>query len=366
MESLQEFGQTSLKTGGRRPIRARQEDQVSSPGIQVFSPGINGISNGLRGFTLIELLVVIAIIAVLIALLLPAVQQAREAARRAQCKNNLKQLGLALHNYHGTHNIFPPGSIVRETDNNHNANEMLLPYVDQATVYNQLDFNLSVNDKYNRDILKGKTFSFQLCPSNPMAAKLFDYNGNGTNVQGACYIVVAGPIPYSAPAGSDCAISGLSSCTSSGASNKNSPGMFGRGDINYNNFNGCRIRDVTDGTSNTLMMGEAVPHLNSSLGIWQTTSWFLTTGIKINSPQRAFLDPATYEESNSIVAKRHWTWIDVGYAPIVLNSGISSFHIGGAHALRADGSVVFLSENINFQTLHWLGDKADGHPLGEY
>ena len=100
-----------------------------------------------RGFTLIELLVVIAIIAVLIALLLPAVQQAREAARRSQCKNNLKQLGLAFHNYHDTANCFPPGYFlilaIPQTDQHvKGGNVHLLPYIDQAPVYNQLDQNV--------------------------------------------------------------------------------------------------------------------------------------------------------------------------------------------------------------------------------
>lgn len=95
------------------------------------------------GFTLIELLVVIAIIAILIALLLPAVQQAREAARRTQCKNNLKQLGLALHNYHDTHSVFPPGLLGRCTTPDLNASGlvMLLPYIEQNNLYSQFNFS---------------------------------------------------------------------------------------------------------------------------------------------------------------------------------------------------------------------------------
>jgi prepilin-type N-terminal cleavage/methylation domain-containing protein len=112
-----------------------------------------------RGFTLIELLVVIAIIAVLIALLLPAVQQAREAARRTQCKNNMKQLGLAMHNYHDTFRVFPPGWIaVDPATNAQSAHEgisgfgwgtMLLPQIDQSPLYNQLNLNLAINDPAN-------------------------------------------------------------------------------------------------------------------------------------------------------------------------------------------------------------------------
>ena len=100
-----------------------------------------------RGFTLIELLVVIAIIAILIALLLPAVQQAREAARRTQCKNNLKQLGLALHNYHDVHRCFPFGH--EGTTKSFSAFSMLLPYLEQANVYNQIDFNVPISHANN-------------------------------------------------------------------------------------------------------------------------------------------------------------------------------------------------------------------------
>ena len=95
-----------------------------------------------RGFTLIELLVVIAIIAILIALLLPAVQQAREAARRTQCRNNLKQMGIALHNYHDNFNIFPPGGLQASTDGGGASFlAMLLPFMDQGPAYNRMDFN---------------------------------------------------------------------------------------------------------------------------------------------------------------------------------------------------------------------------------
>src|SRR6056297_1446776 len=104
-----------------------------------------------RGFTLIELLVVIAIIAILVALLLPAVQQAREAARRSSCKNNLKQLGLAMHNYHDVHDCFPLGMVHRI-----NWRVSILPYLEQSTIFNQLDFNESFqgnNPSVNTQVL---------------------------------------------------------------------------------------------------------------------------------------------------------------------------------------------------------------------
>ena len=113
-----------------------------------------------KGFTLIELLVVIAIIAILIALLLPAVQQAREAARRSTCKNNLKQIGISLHNYHDVHNAFPPGWIAVENNSPNIEGEsgfgwgtMLLPYMDQAPLYQQMDFTVAMDVAPNRDLL---------------------------------------------------------------------------------------------------------------------------------------------------------------------------------------------------------------------
>ena len=123
-----------------------------------------------RGFTLIELLVVIAIIAVLIALLLPAVQQAREAARRSQCKNNLKQLGLALHNYHGTFNVLPAGrySLAGTTYLGHSTFTMLLPYFDQAPLYNSMNTSVGFNSAPNFGAPSLTILTGLLCPSNPV------------------------------------------------------------------------------------------------------------------------------------------------------------------------------------------------------
>ena len=131
-----------------------------------------------RGFTLIELLVSIAIIAVLIALLLPAVQQAREAARRTQCKNNLKQIGLAMHNYHDTHNGFPNGNIASSARGWGMSWYMrILPYVDQAPVYNKLNFSGTqpgwsccgdTVGQANGDVIRGIRFAFTVCPSSSL------------------------------------------------------------------------------------------------------------------------------------------------------------------------------------------------------
>ena len=198
-----------------------------------------------KGFTLIELLVVIAIIAVLIALLLPAVQQAREAARRSQCKNNLKQLALALHNYHDSFKLFPPGSfagvyaqyVSGGLDGSRKCwMQMILPYIDQAPMYNQLTpyFNNGTDMlSVPQSIIATKIAVLQ-CPSDPAAGKISStsqgFIGN--------YVLCSGPHdPTTSVNGSTVGLK--------------LNGMF------YG-ISSTKIGDVTDGTSNTVMGGELI------------------------------------------------------------------------------------------------------------
>lgn len=228
-----------------------------------------------RGFTLIELLVVIAVIAVLIALLLPAVQQARERARAVQCSNNLKQIGLALHNYEGSHRLFPP-SFLRQEDGNPppptggsalqyrshwTGFHLMLPYLEQGSLHKKFDFNgtwlssmIDVNDRsswqWNRTVVP--TF---ICPSAP---HLFDVVGE-TGVPGSTSHWMAGAVnDYSFCHGTDI----IKSVPGSGEETcpggllhywKNTPTQT-RGAFGYNSA--CRMTDFKDGTSNTMIMGE--------------------------------------------------------------------------------------------------------------
>ena len=301
------------------------------------------------GFTLIELLVVIAIIAVLIALLLPAVQQAREAARRTQCKNNLKQIGLALHNYHDSLNVFPYcstyplGGTVK-----HTWVELVLPYIDNAPLYNQINFSLA-NDATaptnNRALFDSKTFGFIQCPSNPHSTTLTCKDGSlfreyPVRIQSLAYPLMSGSIQPD-NVSTDC---GCQSCFCNTETTANRtwnsshsfgrwPGIFNRGVVT------SRIRDITDGTSTTIMAAE---RNSEECGWGGAFSWNFTnvyTGQKINSPTRT-----------TNIGSDWWR-----------NCGSSSYHVGGAHVLMGDGAVKFLSNNIDHRTYCFLGDKADGN-----
>jgi prepilin-type N-terminal cleavage/methylation domain-containing protein len=303
------------------------------------------------GFTLIELLVVIAIIAVLIALLLPAVQQAREAARRTQCKNNLKQIGLALHNYHDAIGMFPYCSTYPiNAAYKHTWVELILPYIDNAPLYNQINFNLpndATTPSNNQALFASKGFAFIKCPSNPFSDTLTCKDGSlfreyPAAIQGLGYPLMSGTIqPDSIPPACGCencfcnSESTASHTWNSSQSYTKFPGIFNRG------VTISRLKDVTDGTSNTMLAAERNAE---ECGWGGAFSWNFTnvyTGQKINSPTRT--------TSNS----SDW-W---------RNCGSSSHHVGGVHVLLADGSVRFLSDSIDFRLYCFLGDKADGNTV---
>jgi prepilin-type N-terminal cleavage/methylation domain-containing protein len=320
------------------------------------------------GFTLVELLVVIAIIGLLVALLLPAVQAAREAARRMQCSNNLRQLGLALHMYHDTHKKFPYASNFADSIAqcgdftavglpHHSGNVALLPYVEQGPLFEKLSINESIDGgPSNRNALRGLFLPAFTCPSNALKrtgrrADGANFNGFDGPVQEGMYRFCGGSMNNTMVNTRDCTKAANSFCLNAdGGVNggwtcvHTNPlavrAIFARG------VTATELRNVTDGTSNTIMMGETKPHYSEFGALW---TWNVPTSLfslKLNS---AFLKTA---ERNRTVS-----WLDA--------QGHASYHPGGAQFVMADASVRFLSDAIDYPTYCLYGDRADGQPISE-
>lgn len=336
-----------------------------------------------RGFTLIELLVVIAIIAVLIALLLPAVQQAREAARRTQCKNNLKQLGLACHNYHDVSQQFPQnydGRPLNETVNGSWQGNpgcfgwivMALPYLDQAPLYNRFNFNDQSGGSgslgwtsQNNTAAASTVLTALLCPSNPQPPTLgvdvagcggggtfnntkvgrTDYTGNLGFIAGdwrSCLVQDGGNIPLTK--GGEAVGTVLDAWGEGGSINNYLQNMNGV----FSFFGTGKIRDITDGSSNTILLmedhhwsvGKQNPSQNAGDVGWASSMQVSTAANLINQGYG-------YNDSH----KCH---------------GISSTHVGGAHVLMADGSVRFINENLGLTVLQAIATRGSGVPAGEF
>tara|TARA_R110002095_G_scaffold80197_2_gene68885 strand:+ start:13586 stop:14509 length:924 start_codon:yes stop_codon:yes gene_type:complete len=297
------------------------------------------------GFTLIELLVVIAIIAILIALLLPAVQQAREAARRSSCKNNLKQIGLAIHNYHDVHRVFPPGHILNNVLSDMvTLQGMLWPYLEQAALANKILPSSNwggCGDTTQSGLLGTKLPVFE-CPSDPGTADF-----GHTCRSRSSYVSNAGIGVLKKEA--------LPSHT---------PGVF------YQNSK-VAFANLTDGASNTMGMSEIIRVDVSMAGAYRGV-WSYPEGSHYQhdrTPNTPIADDlrtsmCSVSDPQDPLAPCIGTYADHASRKILMSA--RSRHIGGVHSLLMDGSVRFVSSNIDLTTWRALGTRNRNEVIGEY
>ncbi len=321
-----------------------------------------------KGFTLVELLVVIAIIGVLVGLLLPAVQAAREAARRMQCSNNLKQIGLALHNYESAMKTLPAGTFndaTKGTANNASPHPMLMPYIEQSNAFQLFDFRFDLNTHANNRTARQQNVPTFLCPSHPASAP---------------FVLP----PTQCPDG--CGQTNYVQSLGNNANYASNNGPFGR------RF-GAKFRDLTDGLTNTalfaeILMGPAagspttgiVPAgspsdymvaTNLPFGTWDASP----TGDKIAVPEcdnratSAYLYRGKQYYRGIVVATyySHTLTPNSRRRDCIRGTGVDrghlatrSFHTGGANVVLGDGSVHFASDSVDEVVWRAIGSRADG------
>ncbi|QDT64684.1 DUF1559 domain-containing protein [Calycomorphotria hydatis] len=317
-----------------------------------------------RAFTLVELLVVIAVIGVLIALLLPAVQQAREAARRSSCTNNLKQIGLALHNYASAHSVFPPGAVSTTTTSGSNwcrtetsqSNQrapwtvLILPYLEQTALYNEFRFEEKFTSWVGSTDYEGSTTNraavrlpaptVYRCPSDPVsgaeevAINYRGVQGGETSPSSRCY--------YGPSTNGD---------------------FFYQNGVLYVNSK-VAFRNLTDGSSNVFMAGEShynTTRSNTRSSVYQ--SWASASNPSTKGPLLGNLAAADGGVNAGVTDPQlpNSPSADPRDETAYL---FGSYHVGGCHMMMADGSVHFISENIDLDTFRSLGIRDDALPVG--
>ena len=324
------------------------------------------------GFTLIELLVVIAIIAVLVAILLPAVQSAREAARRTQCKNNLKQIGLALANYEETHRVFPPGYVARdvaagdpaaaETGSGFAWSTMILPQMDEQTLFDRLDFAGDATDAANLAAAQVRNAAFR-CPSDATAPDFFTVSDSaGTD--------------FSLPFSNYPAMYGYGSVTMR-PGDPRPPGLF------YRN-SAVKVAHVQDGLSNTMAAAERrweQDFVEGQPAALAGTTWYAALP-DINRPS-GMMTMGGGMGGGGMMPTEAGPSLVLGHVGQVMAMGgggmggmnmamhhtpnstnhivnFSSWHPGGVQVLMGDGAVKFLSDTVEYRTFRNLGQVADG------
>ena len=324
-----------------------------------------------KAFTLIELLVVIAIIAVLIALLLPAVQQAREAARRTECKNKLKQIGLAMHNYHDTFLMFPtcgnrydpnPPTWTAGTARGwrHSQWVSLLPYVDQAPLYSRWDFDHQeegwICANGNAALIAGKPQNWILCPSSAMP-EFVEPCGKITR---SSYYGISGATNSTtwAPAGNTYVPGGIAYFSQTGM---------------ITSYDNVKMKECVDGTSNTLLVGEISNFIKDAAGSAASSSddlrpgrdWGWTMGSHTSWSGAWMLASIVinYPPNSNVYGQ---IGVRPGEAHARYNYPLSSAHVGGAQVLFADGTVRLIGNNIDMNTLKHLAARNDAQVVRDF
>lgn len=297
---------------------------------------------GTRGFTLVELLVVIAIIGVLVGLLLPAVQAAREAARRMSCTNNLKQIGLALHNYHDTFQTLPPG-LIDDSSSQTSAVAgwgwcvFILPGIEQSALFDSMQVNQKTLNEHRGSTSESVTtvetttpIAVFECPSDPGPSINVKRGGHAKSN----YVGVFG----------------------SGFSTSSAGGGYHDSNAKSSQFNGMfagnsrvRFRDIRDGLSNTFAVGE-VQSDDKNAGVW-------VGNFGANRWGGVYFDARIGSLINA-TSGTNPSWAST--------ANFSSFHPSGSQFVKADGSVGFVSENIDGRTYENLANRKDGNVIGEY
>ncbi|QDS89821.1 Type II secretion system protein G precursor [Rosistilla ulvae] len=322
-----------------------------------------------EGFTLVELLVVIAIIGILVGLLLPAVQAAREAARRMQCSNNLKQIGLALHNYHDTFKSFPSAAIYTGeapkqspplTSNRCNGRDefwgatwmvLILPFIEQQAAHNQMDFGRVARSTVNNAIT-GEQMDAYVCPSHPgIGARLTqDYNGFAKG-------------NYAANGGTHYTQDMNTFTNSTYKGPFSLPAQYG-----------AQFRDITDGTSQVIAAGDIVAstgHSADDRGAWGWPSGVIF-GLRASAFANGLLTPNDPQQTDATSYASNDT-SNVNFNQrnnpdrnTTQGMALRSYHPGGVQAVFCDGSVHFITETIDEVIYENLLRIQDGQPIGQY
>lgn len=302
---------------------------------------------GSRAFTLVELLVVIAIVGILVGILLPAVQQARETSRNMQCKNNMRQLGLALHLYESAHRKFPSsGQGLTDSKpyqprfDRHSTFLHLLPFIEQSNIADKFDYRFAYNEITVNQAITKNVVNLFICPSPNVRPRNTDSQGYGAIDYGATLHTNIDPIT-GLPDGNALALGALS-------------------------FNPPKVSEISDGTASTIALGEDVGRHDGMKSLYDDP---IVPGQKRSHWRWADPDNAFGVSFTPNFHRNPWggpancRWIEMNCGP---NDELFSFHPGGANTVFCDGHVHFLTDHVDIKVLRALVTRSEGETIGEF